>query len=36
MNFKARSEDVGWKQAVRERDDGTYDWTKDRPINPKG
>jgi len=33
MNFKARSEDVGWKQAVRERDLGTYDWTADRPIN---
>jgi enoyl-CoA hydratase len=33
MNFKARSEDVGWKQAVRERDQGTYDWTLDRPIN---
>ena len=33
LNFKARSEDVGWKQAARERDDGTYDWTADRPIN---
>lgn len=31
--FKNRSEDVGWKQAVDERDRGTYDWTKDRPIN---
>jgi enoyl-CoA hydratase len=28
MNFKVRSETVGWKQAVRERDQGTYDWTK--------
>ena len=33
MNFKARSEAVGWKQAVNERDNGTYDWTQDRPIN---
>lgn len=33
MNFKARAETVGWKQAVRERDAGTYDWTLDRPIN---
>lgn len=27
MNFKARSEAMGWKQAVRERDEGTFDWT---------
>lgn len=33
MNFKHRSEEVGWKQAVQERDQGTYDWTKNRPIN---
>ena len=31
--FKKRSEAMGWKQAVRERDLGTYDWTMDRPIN---
>jgi enoyl-CoA hydratase/carnithine racemase len=36
LNFKHRSENVGWKQAVRERDSGTYDWTEDRPVNPKG
>ena len=35
MNFKHRAEDVGWKQAVRERDLGTFDWTHNRPINPK-
>lgn len=35
MNFKHRAEDVGWKQAVRERDLGTYDWTHNRPLNPK-
>ncbi len=34
MNFKKRSEEMGWKQAVRERDLGTYEWTEDRPINP--
>ncbi len=33
INFKQRSEAVGWKQAVDERDRGTYDWTDDRPIN---
>ncbi len=33
LNFKKRAEDVGWKQAVRERDLGAYDWTADRPIN---
>jgi enoyl-CoA hydratase/carnithine racemase len=31
--FKRRAETVGWAQAVRERDLGTYDWTADRPIN---
>jgi enoyl-CoA hydratase len=31
--FKRRAEAVGWKEAVRERDLGTYDWTADRPIN---
>ncbi len=34
--FKERSEEVGWKQAVDERDRGTYDWTEQRPINPRG
>jgi len=33
LNFKRRSETVGWKQAVEERDSGTYDWTQDRPTN---
>ena len=33
--FKQRSEEVGWKQAVDERDRGTYDWTEQRPINPE-
>lgn len=33
LNFKARSEDVGWKQAVQDRDNGTFDWTRNRPIN---
>ena len=32
MNFKKRIEEVGWKQAVEERDIGIYDWTRDRPI----
>ena len=33
LNFKKRAETVGWKEAVRDRDLGTYDWTADRPIN---
>jgi enoyl-CoA hydratase len=33
MAFKQRSDTVGWKQAVVERDHGTYDWTKDSPID---
>jgi enoyl-CoA hydratase len=36
LNFKHRAESVGWKQAVRERDLGTFDWTKNRPINAPG
>jgi enoyl-CoA hydratase len=35
LNFKARAEEVGWKQAVEERDRGTFDWTANRPINPE-
>ena len=33
LNFKKRAEQVGWKEAVRERDEGRYDWTEDRPID---
>lgn len=36
INFKHRAEAEGWKKAVTERDSGTYDWTEDRPINPRG
>jgi hypothetical protein len=32
--FKQRVEKVGWKQAVEERDTGSFDWTK-KPINLK-
>ena len=32
MNFKRRSEEQGWKQAVEERDQGTFDWTTFEPI----
>jgi len=28
MTFKKRVEEVGWKQAIRERDEGAYDWTR--------
>ena len=27
INFKKRSEEIGWRQAVAERDEGTWDWT---------
>ena len=37
INFKKRAEERGWKEAVRERDLGTFDWTENRPINsPRG
>ena len=32
MNFKARVAQVGWKQAVQERDNGTFDWTRNEPF----
>ena len=32
LNFMERSENVGWKQAVQERDQGTFDWTKNRVL----
>ncbi|UYV38161.1 crotonase/enoyl-CoA hydratase family protein [Rhodobacteraceae bacterium D3-12] len=32
LNFKARSEAEGWKQAVDDRDQGTWDWTKNEPL----
>jgi len=33
MMFKKQVEDVGWRQAVSERDEGTYDWTNNSPLN---
>ncbi|HCE72670.1 crotonase/enoyl-CoA hydratase family protein [Ruegeria pomeroyi] len=35
IHFKERAEAVGWKQAVDERDQGTWDWTANAEI-PKG
>lgn len=32
INFKARAEQAGWKQAVQERDAGTFDWTANEEI----
>jgi enoyl-CoA hydratase len=32
LNFKRRAEEKGWKQAVHERDQGTFDWTRNEPI----
>ncbi|QBF33578.1 crotonase/enoyl-CoA hydratase family protein [Thalassococcus sp. S3] len=32
LNFKTRAEDLGWKTAVRERDEGTFDWTENVPL----
>ena len=36
VNFKHRSETVGWKQAVKERDEGIFDWTSNRPFDDAG
>ena len=33
LNFKARVEEVGWKQAIAKRDHGTFDWTSAPEIN---
>jgi len=32
LNFKRRAEEKGWKHAVDERDQGTFDWTSYEPI----
>ena len=32
INFKHRAEEKGWKQAVDERDQGTFDWTANAPM----
>lgn len=32
LNFKTRAEAMGWKQAVDERDQGTWDWTTNQPL----
>ena len=32
INFKNRSQEMGWKHAVDERDQGTFDWTTNQPI----
>ena len=31
-NFKKRVEEKGWRKAVSERDEGTFDWTKNIPL----
>ena len=36
VNFKHRSEAVGWKQAVKERDVGAFDWTSNCPFDDSG
>ena len=32
LHFKQRAENVGWKQAVAERDSGSFNWTTNRPF----
>lgn len=32
LHFKERAETVGWKQAVTERDQGTFDWTTNQEL----
>ena len=36
MNFKTRVGEVGWKQAISERDDAAFDWTQNRSIAGDG
>ena len=36
LNFKSRVEEIGWKQAISERDDAAFDWTKNRSIAGDG
>ena len=36
VNFKHRSEAVGWKQAVKERGEGSFDWTSNNPFDDSG
>ena len=36
VNFKHRSEVVGWKQAIKERDEGTFNWTSNSPFDDIG
>ena len=33
IHFKQRAEQLGWKRAVRERDDGSFDWTANRAFD---
>ena len=33
LQFKDRVEQYGWKQAVTERDNGTFDWTRNQDID---
>ena len=33
MNFKARVKKIGWKKAVQERDEGSFDWSKNQPFD---
>jgi enoyl-CoA hydratase len=34
LNFKRRAGEEGWKQAVEERDQGSFDWTRYEPLVP--
>ena len=35
INFKKRAETFGWKQAAQDRDQGSFDWTKNIPFTKK-
>ena len=36
VHFKQRAEAVGWKQAVQERDQGTFDWSENAMFDQSG
>jgi enoyl-CoA hydratase len=36
VNFKRRSDAIRWKQTVKERDEGSFDWTSNCPFDDAG
>ena len=32
LSFINSAEEIGWKEAIRERDQAIFDWTENRPV----